>query len=546
MHRICRCITIEYHAKENKQNVEKRAMSRLMDIIKERMREKAFFARACACMCAVFGLFFLPLAYRNYFFDINRYKVELVVRGMPVFAVLMIAACIYARREMRTPVDRGMKCILAALGCFAVASIISSALRGFEQPVIDGSEGRYSGMFFLLCCAAMFYIIALGGISGRFAMHFAVAAAALAALLGLINAHGLDPLGFYARMRPEQIHLFISTIGNVDFYGGYLVIILPLAAGSYVFCSDKRRFVALACAMVIMMGIPVSRTDSTYFAMHFALLVLFALSGNSCLSMMKASLLCALAWGILPLINQILMAGSWEYRLFGVLAWFCESKAVYVLCALFLLFAVLFACRHRRSAPPPGRKRLVRLFSLAFVVCLVLLCMAILYFTVIDSQTDLGFLSQILRFDDYWGSRRGFVYIRSLRALADYSPMDILFGRGVDLTKRVLRPYFDAPEITRLGVFNDAHCQPLQFLLTMGVMGALSFVAFHVMLMIHLYRDGFNDTCSLCILCALTAYVPVALLHVAQPILLSVYFAVAALGASRLIYLKRKGESHES
>ena len=261
-------------------------MSRVSVYMKEMIMDREFPARVCAGICAVFCLFFLPLAYRNYFFDINRYKVELIIGCMPVLAMLMTAASAYRHKKMQVHVDRGLKHIFYVLGLFAVACVVSSALRGFEQAVLDGSEGRYCGMVFLVCCVLMFYIIAFGRISGKYVLALASLAAVCVALLGVINAHGLDPLGFYVRMRPEQIHLFISTIGNVDFYGGYLVTILPLAACGYVHCSNRRRYIALICAIVIMMGIPVSRTDSTYFAMHFALLFLLSLSGNSYLAMM--------------------------------------------------------------------------------------------------------------------------------------------------------------------------------------------------------------------------------------------------------------------
>ena len=104
---------------------------------------------------------------------------------------------------------------------------------------------------------------------------------------------------------------------------------------------------------------------------------------------------------------------------------------------------------------------------------------ATVWFTVVKPEADPGEYpsSSGLTIN---GELSGFVYIRSLRAFADYSLADKLLGKGLGRALAALTPYFDDPDAIAQagGVFTDAHCQILQFLLTCGLFGASAFLAF--------------------------------------------------------------------
>ena len=106
----------------------------------------------------------------------------------------------------------------------------------------------------------------------------------------------------------------------------------------------------------------------------------------------------------------------------------------------------------------------------------------VIWFTKWDTQTDLGSLTALLRFDDMWGNARGFVYKRSFRAFHDYTWLEKLFGKGLGQTLSILTPYCDNQAAIDYagGVFTDTHCQPIQLLLTCGLVGMAAFLAFYV------------------------------------------------------------------
>ena len=411
------------------------SMSELLYKIKSfGARRKLFSARSCfekkrlpeliSLICAAFMLCALPLLFHNAFFDINRFKVEAVCRIVPALALLMGTAMLLARTgEKRIPHPGRATRLLMLL--FLVACVIACARTGFESATLDGSEGRYCGLIFMLCCGAAFFIIGEGKTCARLLVPIVICATAVA-LLGLVNAMGFDPLGFYARIKTGQETVFLSTIGHFDFFGTYLVMLFPLAGGQFVF-SEKRgmRMFGLSCACVMALG-------------------------------------------------------------------------------------------------------------------------AMVYFSVVDTGRNLGEAASFLRFDDSWGSLRGFAWIRAMRAFADASPVQKLFGVGMELTLRVLTPYFDDPSMLRGGVFNDPHCQPLQMLLTCGLLGMAAFVLFYAATLVTLLHHARHDPLLCGAFASVFAYSVVMLINVTQPILIATYFSVCALGLSALRAQRSSGgNTHE-
>ncbi|MDO5377575.1 MAG: O-antigen ligase family protein [Clostridia bacterium] len=505
-----------------------------------------------AFFCAVFMLLAVPLMFHDAFFDINRFKVAVVCRALPVFALLFAAALLLrgpGRFAFLQRGEKGERLPFAMMAVFLLACVISCARTGFEEAVLTGSEGRYCGLHFLLCCGAAFGIIGWGVQDGRLLGCLAALCAAAIAALGFANAMGLDPLGFYDRIRQGQQSMFLSTIGHFDFFGTYLTLILPLAGGMYVF--EERlswRMLGALCAGVMAFGASAARTDSAFLSMHLSCVVLLALSGGSWPRLSRALILWGVCFLSLPVTKEALSHSVFHPEIDGLLLILCDQH-IALLAALVLIAAgVLCALPMRRGVVPPSRKVTVRTSGIILMGMAALLLSGMLIFTVWAPEADIGKAASFLRLNDEWGSLRGAVYTRAVRAYADYGWIDKLFGRGLDLTLRILTPYFDDPAILVGGVFNDTHCQPLQFLLTCGLFGSAAFVALYGSLLALLLRRAGDDPLLCGAFAALCGYLVTMLLNVTQPILIATYFSVAALAMARVKALRQHAEggiSHE-
>lgn len=507
------------------------------------MRQMGGFARirrrapeVVAFCCGAFMLLVVPLLFRDAFFDINRFKVNAVCHAVPVFAALFaVALLLRGRKGAPARFEKGERLPFAMMAAFLLACVIACAFTGFEEAVLTGSEGRYCGLVFLLCCGAAFGVIAWGVRDGRLLGVLAALAAAAVAALGFINAMGVDPLGFYDRIRRGQEPMFLSTIGHFDFFGTYLTLILPLAGGMYVFGKrvSVRLFGAL-CAGVIAFGASAARTDSAFLSMHLSCLMLLALSGGSWARLSRSLTL----WGIcllsLPVTQQALAHSAFHPEMDGLLLLLCERHIALLGALALTLAGLLCAVAMRRGIAPPAQRTTVRAALAIGAFLALLLALGMFVFTVLLPEMDIGPAASFLRLNDQWGSLRGAVYIRAARAFGDYSLREKLFGRGIDVTLRILTPYFDDPAILVGGVFNDTHCQPLQFLLTCGLAGSAAFVALYLSLMAALFRRAGDDPLLCGAIASLGGYAVTMLLNVTQPILIATYFSVAALAMARM------------
>ncbi len=492
-----------------------------------------------SAVCMLFMLCAVPLLFRNAFFDINRFKVEAVCKIVPAI-MLAMAAAFFCGRKRETQRFAPMPAEIAMLALLS-ACVISCALVGFERAALDGSEGRYCGLIFMLCCGAAFFAIGCGRFYGILVVPVLLCAS-LVAVLGMINAVGLDPLGFYERIKKGQEQIYLSTIGHFDFFGTYLVMLFPIAGAQYVF-SKKRsmRIIGVIAATLIALGAMASRTDSALAGLHMGCFMLFAVSGGSFSRIARALILWAISFAALPVMFNLLKLSPYHPSISGSPMLVFDLHLGEICCVLLLVLALICVICQRKGIKAPDRKWMCIVLFVLFMAAVLALLGVVAYFSCVDLETKLGEAGFIFRFNDNWGSLRGFAWIRSLRAFDDYDLLHKLFGSGMESTLRVLTPYFDNPSMLRTGVFNDPHCQPLQMLLTCGLTGMIAFVGFYLIMLVTLLRRA-GDHPVLCgVLGSVFAYSIILMINVTQPILIATYFSICALGIS-CIRQQNRGE----
>ena len=489
-------------------------------------------ARTAALLCALLMLCALPLLFRNAFFDINRFKVQAVCAAVPPLAALYAVGRLLEGRRQGSAARAGRGAMLC-MALLMLACVISCARAGFEESTLTGSSGRYCGLSFMLCCGAACAVIAFGLRDVRLLTVLLMLAASLCAVLGVLNAMGVDPLGFYARIRKGQESAFLSTIGNIDFFGAYMLMLLPVCAAQAIFPAraGMRRYGAL-CAVAVMLGAAVSRTDCAYAGVHLVCFLLLMLSGERLDAMARALCVWSAASACQYAARRLLYRGLYRPKFSGLPKLLTDYSRALILAGLLLAAALVCALLARRGVRAPGRRRLAAVGLALLLLIALAFAGTVVYFSSIDTKTPLGQLESVLRLGDDWGSHRGFVYARSLRAFGDYGWADRLFGRGMEQTLSILTPYCEESVIAVTGVFNDAHCQPLQLLLTCGILGAGAFLALYGASLLGAARRMGGSALMTGLLVSFAAYGLVMLLNVTQPILIGTYFSLIALSVA--------------
>ena len=97
----------------------------------------------------------------------------------------------------------------------------------------------------------------------------------------------------------------------------------------------------------------------------------------------------------------------------------------------------------------------------------------------------------IFSFEDSWGNYRGFVWRRLMEAYRDFSVPQRLFGYGNESVKAIMTDrYYDDMMNTVGVIYDNAHNEYLQYLITTGIFGAVSYVGLLVTTVAALVRTA--------------------------------------------------------
>ena len=188
-------------------------MTRQKSVLRQialRLPEIASFCCAALMLCVI------PLYFDDAFFNINRCKVSLIRTATPWLLALMAVSLCASRlpgekKRLERPIAPDI-----CMAAFLLACVIACARQGFNEDVTEAANGRNLGLWLMLCLCAAYYIVALGEIDGRLLAACMLLCAAICAGLGILNAAGIDPLGFYQNIKRKLKITFFSTIGNAD------------------------------------------------------------------------------------------------------------------------------------------------------------------------------------------------------------------------------------------------------------------------------------------------------------------------------------------
>lgn len=419
---------------------------------------------------------------------------------------------------------------------FVLSAILSTLFSAHYAEAITGDKGRKSGLVFLLALYCMYLCLSrfLHKFQKGILCAYMLVGVAIA-FLGILNFYKIDPLGFYERMRPDQVIIFMSTIGNINFFGFYLCVILAgLTFGRLYFEKRLARMLCAAGSFICFYGIIASRSDGALLGVAaLCVIQLFTVLKSTRYTMRWMTLL-MLCVGAFALARGVGLATAWHGYAFqgGMFETLIVGSSIsfIALAAAAVMTLLLYRAWRKGVILPTKALRIALVVLLVLGMLLVLGAMA--YCTWIEPTAQIGALTQFLRFDDAWATYRGFAWSRTITAYGQLDALQKIVGVGPDTTYYALEPYRDAAiEAAANGVFENSHNEYLQYLLTVGVLG----LAGYVLLLFASVRDAYRmrrNHFAYILLLMLAVYAVMALVNVNQPVTVIQFFFVAAMVGS--------------
>lgn len=399
----------------------------------------------------------------------------------------------------------------AAVILFWLISLISTCQSRYRYEAFWGNEGRYSGLFLMTLYVVMYFVVSRFWKFQGWVIHVFLLAGMLVCGLGITDYFRMDLMGFRVRIKPEQAYIFVSTIGNINTYTAYIAVIMGAAAGIFAL-SEKRweQIWSYLCMVVSFMAIIMGSSDNAYLAVGalFALLPLLLFRKKS--GVVRYLVMVSTFATVMQVID--FLNYTYENTVVGLGGLFQILTDMPGLLPLTVMLwgitAVVYSCLMRKKTKQGDEIR--RRLQQAWLVFLaVALCVAVYMFidaNMLGNGARYGSFANYLVFNDGWGTNRGYVWRKSMEAYSKFFFAHKLFGYGPDTfgiltTKSV---FADMVEVTGQ-IFDNAHNEYLQYLVTIGPIGLLAYLVFLVSAcrrMLHCnFKREYVVACALAVIC---------------------------------------------
>ena len=417
-------------------------------------------------------------------------------------------------------------CMIAFLLCGLVSVFVSD----FPYNSLFGYAGRYMGYIFITGAFCTFFFASkYYTIKERDLLLF-VMTLFIVCTISFLQVCGYNPLALYTGVAKSTRSIFLTTLGNITVVASFLSLAMPIATGMYCLKSHGRKkniflITAMASGFLCMVY---SNSDSSFVGVLIGLWVV----GFCCMKKMeylRRFVDVALVCSVMMLVYRMLTQTGEVTRRMCFVSTILTSK--YMFFVMLLLIIVDVIIRHITIKEAVLRKcKTLYLYGSLTVISVVL--GVFMYFSVIDTTTSLGKLEDILRYSDSWGTDRGNIWRICMEAYKQFPLRQKLFGFGEDSILILLSKYCKAEMRAMCYYTNNAHNEYIQYLLTVGLVGLMTYIGAIITAVNRLLKSDTEDYLKWSVLGSVVAYSIQSAINITQPITTPLFFLFLAFACS--------------
>lgn|GEM_PF-4390894 len=479
-----------------------------------------------------------PLFCTNWYFNIQEDKFNFFQRISFIYFIIAIGLILaktvtyhsFNLKQFWEKLLHSLSVTDIGITIFTLCCILSTIFSKYPKESFYGNLGRQMGLEMYLILY-MIYIL----ISRYFKFHINIIVLWLIisdfmAFIGIMQRLHIDMFRFYDHLSKDQINFFLSTIGHIDFYSSYLVMVFAASICLYILCKDTfSKWIYGFSALVNFLMLVLTNCDSGILA---SAVILFMLTIYSMRDI-----------GLFNRVLFFLLLGGGLIKLFGLISnhfqpvpeysiiqkTLIQSNEIYIF--LGFIAIVLFIFRFLEGKNFDFKKSLT-FFRKMIIFCasisILLVLSLLLYFSVFNKTTNLHSAGQYFRFNKEWGNLRGGLYIAAFDCFKHYNSFQKFFGYGMDL----FRPSCNELLMGREVVDNTTTCELLTYLLSVGIIGLGSYLIFvisHITRVLKVYK---KEPVLVALTIAVVAYFVQALTNIAVPMVNPLFFLIIAMAES--------------
>lgn len=496
----------------------------------EKKREKTY----CLTDYYIFSILVIfPLYIHNLYFDIVNAKFFF-------FAIISLTYMVflffdYLEKYSEKSMEFRVKYSEIGILLFLLSNIISYLVNGCMEDGLWGWESRRMGILPIALFCAIYIII---GRVYRFRIShiygFGISCIIIYVLAILQNL-GFDPFYFRKEVAVDMQSMFVSTIGNTNFFGSF--VCLSYSFFLVFFCICKGCKEEVIGGLLVFLGassIVASGNNGVLIAVIVPVLIvaILLLQKKVTISRFLNSTIISLSGFLFmfflrkmtktdqPIDSIVsLMERYWTVLFIGLVPFALLS---YVLRHIKWQLSEEHGKGKRANKKVKETKQKSNHLIVGFsIVC----CLFTILFLVISQKN--GWIA-----DDF-GNNRGFIWNRLSQQYQSFRLINQLLGIGPEAVQKLFINYYQE-EMNQIfgGVVNAAHNEYLNYLITSGVLGLLSYFFF----LLSSIKEGISKSGKnwyrYAFLAGAITYLLNATVNIAQPITTPFLFLFLAIVSS--------------
>ena len=488
-----------------------------------------------------------PLFASNAYFNIrhDKYYFFIALTGVVIIAeAVLIYFAYFGNKKDRSPEmtvsNGGLTKKLSftdwAMLALLVVCVISTLFSKQTTDALFGSlNGRNNGLVLIAFYVGIYFVITRCYYYMEYVFVALAAGSAVVYLLSVLNFCYIDPLGMYAQLDAATIEDFTSTIGNKNLMSSFICVMLPVVITMSVHTKKTMfRIIYLVTSALGFMALMTADSDSGILGIGVFLVVMLIWYSRKtsrlkryffCLTVMLASAKVLRFFTFI--LTQSFDCKTKEIDEFQKL--FVESNIGFVLIGIAAVITGVLYIIDNKKPNLSLSKAVPSVLGSLFAAAVIAILSAVVYFSCFYTETELGGFASILRFDEHWGTHRGFMWIKSFEIFGDFSFFQKLFGTGPDTFFYAFAPYFT--ELSKFGdtSTNAAHNEYLNYLITIGVAGLIAYLSVVGGAIVRAVKKSFSNPLSIVCVSAVICYSVQAVVNIAQPITTPLFILFVAL-----------------
>lgn len=424
---------------------------------------------------AVMGGIF-PLYYRNGFFNILISKYAFFGISTGIYAAVMLIlflTCIKEKtyRKRLFWLSSTDKWMLFFLACCLISQIFTQ----YKGQAWSGAEGRYNGLLGMILYVLVYIIVSRGYCRSRVLPWIFFVGGTAVNQLAILNHFMIDPLNIQMILSQEQQSMFISTIGNINIFSGFASMYVSMAF--LVFCIAEKKISKIGGAIGILIGMGgliAGNSDSGFLGLMMVCvcsLVIFHIQQRFLRTWVCGVILLLGASGMMGLLQEMAGKGAIDYK-GGLAGLFADKNFLILAIVLAVVYPLLLRAMRFLRKKNFTKKQLISIVLFIMAVCVMIA-------VVVNQKAIQNFLNKnsLFKFDDEWGTYRGFVWKRCFWIYLDLPFIQKIFGCGLETIRTMMNLNYRNEMIYIAGrIYDNAHNEYLQYLVTIGIAGLAAYV----------------------------------------------------------------------